>query len=99
MVAIAASGALPLVSPNGTGGVCLSQMVAMVVLGVLPPFHRMVHASYAYRERSWLRSGRGPPIDNHYSDNYAHGKATACYRYKWTPIKPYIPPKWLVTRV
>ena len=43
--------------------------------------------------------GAVPPIDNHYSDNYAHGKATACYRYKWTPIKPYIPPKWLVTRV
>ena len=62
MVAIAASGALPLVSPNGTGGVCLSQMVAMVVLGVLPPFHRMVHASYAYRERPWLRLDAFPPL-------------------------------------
>ena len=38
MVAIAASGALHPVSPNDTGGVCLSQMVAMVVLGALPPF-------------------------------------------------------------
>ena len=81
MVAIAASGALPLVSPNGTGGVCLSQMVAIVV-----------------RDHG-CALGAVPPIDNHYSDDYAHGKATACYRYKWTPIKPYIPPKRLVTRV
>ena len=99
MVAIAASGALPLVSPNGTGGVCLSQMVAMVVLGVLPRFIEWYMLRMLIVRDHGCALGAVPPIDNHYSDNYAHGKATACYRYKWTPIKPYIPPKWLVTRV